>query len=402
MKVHVLQHGLEDMHSHYYGESVHLQKAIEAMGAQCLLYTYSGCEPALLKSLNGRPIFPHPPDRGFDPDPVSKELSSFLVCGPAFGTALVQHLPRQFAPDDWVLVPYASHIEAYGLGLWLNGIPVDARPKVALFCHRPELGWKMDEAREKIQANASFWRVSGRQMVHALGADRCVLATGDARLAHFLGEFSTMKTVVSGLATAYFLSPEEVSRRGRDVDIGMMGEYRPERGKKLVPQTLAQIDRLQPGLSYRVQIHTPEDKAELLSELKSLGFQGRLEVADGMLSPQQFDHLLAGSRLVVLPYLFQRYAMRTSGVLSQATAYGIPCVVPAQTWLSDVVDSGQAAGQVFDSWTAPSVAAATVAAWQQLPALTAKAAALADPWRLKNSAASVITNMMHALKLARP
>jgi glycosyltransferase involved in cell wall biosynthesis len=402
MKVHVLQHGLEDMHSHYYGESLHLKKAIEDMGAECALYVYTGCEAALVKELNAKPIFRYPADQGFDPDPLSKELSTFVVCGAAFAEALSKHLPQQFAADEWILVPYTTQVEAYGMGMWLNSIPKGTRPKVMLFCHRPELAWRADVSRLKMQANSSFWRWSGHLMAKAVGPDNVKLATGDVRLADFLCQFSTLKTMVSGLATAYFLGPQEQSTLPKDVDVGIVGEFRPERGRHIVAETLAETDRLRPGLTYRIQVMNASDATELRAQLAGLGFQGQLEVVPGTQAPLQFDAMLARCRLAVLPYMPDRYAMRTSGVFSQATAYGVPVVVPDRTWLSDAIQGGLAAGVVFDEWSAPAIARAAVQALNQLPELTALAAELAPQWRLKNSPGTVLRNMMAALEIPLP
>ncbi len=402
MKVHVLQHGLQDMHSHYYGESVHLKQAIEGMGAECALYVFSGCDPALVSALNAHPIFSVPADHGFDPDPLSKELSGFVVCGTAFAESLSKHLPKRYAADEWILVPYTTQVEAYGMGLWLNSLPTGARPKVVLFCHRPELIWQCDPTRSKMQANPSFWRWSGHLMVKAVGADNVTLATGDARLADFLGQFSTLKTVVSGLATAYFLDAHALSQIPKDVDVGIVGEFRAERGKNIVPATLAEMDRLRPGLTYRLQVMNGNDATELRPQLDALGFKGQLQVVCGNLPPLEFEAMLARSRVALLPYRQERYAMRTSGVFSQATAYGVPVVVPSRTWLSDAVQTGQAAGVLFDEWSAPAIALAVVQAMDHLDQLTASAAAVAPAWRLKNSPGTVLCSMMAALGIPLP
>lgn len=398
MRVFLIQHGLVDKHSHYYGETLKYVEAIREMGAEPVVYAHVSCEPGIVAELGARPAFPLKTDLMVDQDPLTAELSRFIVCANAFAQALTRNLPppANFAQDDLVLVPYGTQNEAYGLGIWLRSLPLEKRPYVALVCHRPEFTWKIDGKREQVKGNASFWRFAGRLLSQTSRA-RVALFAPDARLVRFLGTASGLAWRVCGMPTPWFAPlPAALSAAG-DIDVGMMGEYRPERGSRIVPETLALIDRQRPGLRYFVHVGNPGDRAGLESELATLGFSGTLEIATGNLSSEEFVHNLLRIRLVVLPYMAQYYAMRSSGVLSECAGYGIPAVVPQGTWLSDRLDEKKAAGTMFREWTARSVAAATVDALDKLPALADEAARLCGPWREENSARRVLQSALQAL-----
>ncbi|MDJ0630796.1 MAG: hypothetical protein QNJ44_21245 [Rhodobacter sp.] len=57
---------------------------------------------------------------------------------------------------------------------------------------------------------------------------------------------------------------------------------------------------------------------------------------DGFLSDWEYLKVLQGSALVVFPYLQESYFSKSSGVLEEALALGVPCVVPAYTELWDI------------------------------------------------------------------
>jgi len=60
------------------------------------------------------------------------------------------------------------------------------------------------------------------------------------------------------------------------------------------------------------------------------------------LSPDNYYEVLAEADIVVIPYQADRYAVRSSGVLVEALASGIPVVVPANTWMAKQVNKFRA------------------------------------------------------------
>lgn len=60
----------------------------------------------------------------------------------------------------------------------------------------------------------------------------------------------------------------------------------------------------------------------------------RVQLVTSPLTPDEYRRQLIGADLVVLPYDRESYFARSSGVLAEALAVGIPAIVPAGTWMA--------------------------------------------------------------------
>ncbi|MGH9909895.1 MAG: hypothetical protein ACRD32_04580, partial [Nitrososphaerales archaeon] len=65
--------------------------------------------------------------------------------------------------------------------------------------------------------------------------------------------------------------------------------------------------------------HFPKDKVQLIYN---------------PLSPEEYEKLLLSSNIVLLPYEPDHYYARSSGILAESLAVGIPVIVPAGTWMA--------------------------------------------------------------------
>jgi glycosyltransferase involved in cell wall biosynthesis len=393
--IHFIQHGLLDKHSHFYGETLGFVQAAQVLKRDLQVWVHAKCEPQIVETLGAQAVFPLQTDAKLDEDPVSAELTTFMLGATTFGGALSKHLSATICADDWVYVAYASQNEAYGLALWMQTLPLEKRPRLVLFCHRPELRWAVDAQRNKVSANASFWRFSAL-MFEKIGAkDRVQVFAPGSYLSDILRWASGLKVHTTGLCTPYFITPAQALATEKHFDIGLMGEFRPERGSDLMADLMVALDRQRPGMRYVLQLNNPESKDAMQQRLAGQGFKGRLRVIpDNRLEPAEFARLIAHVRLMVLPYHPDRYRMRSSGVLSECIAYGVPCVVPDGTWLGDQVQGGHSAGLVFGEWTTQAIYAATLQALEQLEDLAAVANKKMLPWRQQNCARAMLERLV--------
>jgi len=391
--IHFIQHGLVDRHSHFFGETLGYLDAAKKLNVPIQVWTHVNCEEDIVSLLDAKAVFPYIPDALIDSDPVSSELSAYLIFGGGFASALAKFLSPKVDAGDWVFVAYASQIEAYAVALWLQSMPAHRHPRVVLFCHRPELVWKIDRQRKKVAGNPAFWRFTGQTLKRMGVQARVQVFSADNKLLEYLAWASGLKTQKTGLPSPYFLPLDLALKQKKQFDIGFMGEYRPERGRDLMLALIAAIDAQRPGFKYLLQVHHAHEKDEALAALHAMGFGGDVTILPGKVEPDVFVKHITQTRLMVLPYFPDRYRMRTSGVLSECTAYGTPCVVPSQTWLSDQVETGAAAGRVFEAWTAESITQATLAAFDQIEQLAHQAALVAADWREKNCATEVLNRL---------
>lgn len=100
-----------------------------------------------------------------------------------------------------------------------------------------------------------------------------------------------------------------------------------------------------PGVDY---LESPCEIALLrLKELSSReGYDIQLILEH--LSDGAYENLLEKSNLILLPYTGITYKVQSSGILVEAMAHGIPCIVPRGTWMESEL-SRTGGGVAFDS-----------------------------------------------------
>lgn len=104
------------------------------------------------------------------------------------------------------------------------------------------------------------------------------------------------------------------------------------------------------------------------------------------LSAEEYGALLADADLILLPYDAPTYGPRSSGILAEARAIGVPAVVPADCWMADEVGPDQAL--VFRG--AAQFEAKVRGALTRLPSLLARYAEAAPAWRAAHSPAALL------------
>ncbi|SFK19707.1 glycosyltransferase [Falsiroseomonas stagni] len=109
--------------------------------------------------------------------------------------------------------------------------------------------------------------------------------------------------------------------------------------------------------------------------------QGRdLILVEQALDALGYAALLAGADLLLLPYDGPTYGARSSGILAEALALGLPAVIPAGGWMEAVAGDGRAV-TIVQGGGVRAVAAALSRAIDHLPEMTAKSRTMARKWR---------------------
>jgi len=108
------------------------------------------------------------------------------------------------------------------------------------------------------------------------------------------------------------------------------------------------------------------------------------------LEPEDYADLLRSADLLLLPYDAQAYGPRSSGILAEARALGIPAIVPAGTWMADV--AGPATDVVFGHSAELSATIERVVT--RLPELSAAWRAAAPAWRHSHSPQALLDALL--------
>lgn len=126
------------------------------------------------------------------------------------------------------------------------------------------------------------------------------------------------------------------ARPGEPLTVGYLGDARDEKGFDLLPEVV-RLSRKGRPLRFVLQVNLntlegdPGARAAV-AELAAVDGPGVERVA-GPLSADRYRALFARTDIVLLPYRPQAYAARSSGVLMEAIAAGLPSVVTPGGWM---------------------------------------------------------------------
>jgi glycosyltransferase involved in cell wall biosynthesis len=164
------------------------------------------------------------------------------------------------------------------------------------------------------------------------------------------------------------------------------GGARLEKGYQHLPAALAAVSG---RARFTIQSGAvgPQDDPLVQRAHRALLAQRGAEVTiiEHPLEPHAYAELLYSADLLLLPYDGATYGARSSGILAEALALGLPAVVPAGCWMAEVAAPDRAVA--FAPGSPPGLALAT--ALDQLPALSRSAQAAAPAWRAKHNPAAL-------------
>ena len=396
LRWHLIQHGFVDEHSHFATEARCWQQAMA--GKDWIGYAHLSLPAALAQELQLLPCFPLKADAALDPDPISREVGDYLTFSGAFASHCAKFVTPRLSGDDVVLVTYSTQRELLGAALWLRAIEAARRPRMVFVFHLPDLQWTISEDRRSIQGSLSTWRHAANELAAVLPASHRLIAATTPRLAQGLSQVLNQPVQTAPLVLS---SPESArSAEPRDLfDVILCGESRWEKGAEMYAPLLLQLAQWRPGLRFSVQTRSEQEGRQLATQLQAQGFAGQLELVYGAVSPAEHARRLSASRLALLPYQPQRYALRASGVAIECFMRGIPVVAPAGTGVADQLESGLGAGITFAAWDVASVLAATQEALLKIDELTVTARQNSVHWQGQIGAQPMLQRISELLHL---
>ena len=154
------------------------------------------------------------------------------------------------------------------------------------------------------------------------------------------------------LSIPHTYSARDVPVRDGPLRVTYLGDARREKGYHLLPRIVG--DLLQEGLAGKLRFVFQSNYNVPGGEPEAVVARGQLEsfpesmvsLYKQALSTADYKALLLSSDITILPYDRTNYGARSSGVLVESLAAGIPVIVPAGTWLSrQLLMAGDADGQ---------------------------------------------------------
>jgi glycosyltransferase involved in cell wall biosynthesis len=189
------------------------------------------------------------------------------------------------------------------------------------------------------------------------------------------------------------LGSEPVPVPSRPLHVLYLGDARREKGYHHLPRIVADLwdDCLAAGrITMTIQSNpalTDDEPAIAAARERLRSYaSSAITLVDEPLSSAAYRRLLHSGDLILLPYDPQAYRWRSSGILVEALAAGIPAIVPAETWLARqlLVDVGAV---YHDVWEIPALIRRIVGDYGRY---VQASQAFAPGWRAKHNAASLV------------
>ncbi len=399
MRFFVIQHGLRDRHSHALVEAFGWRRAFRRRGLEFDIFIHREATAQVIEQTGGIPAFPFAPMDEIDLDPVSDELHSYILLGEAFAQACSM-LDEHIRATDVVIVPHANARELFGISRWLRTLAPDRRPRIVFIFINPELRWKLSDDRRSVVGEFSFYRLGANLLAELMPKDRVVYFADNQLLRETIANVLNRPCGHCPMTIDYFAA-EDVPGDSDDPEwapahIGVLGEFRREKGSSVVVEVIQKFCEARPGRDIFVQVQDAEQAKAMDQRLRSHGGRS-LHIHGGQLSPRSYARRLESLEILLLPYVKDRYVMRTSGIFAEAVTHGIVTVVPRGTWMAEQLGAGWGAGVIFDTVSVDSVVEALTAAIDDYSDLKMTAAACREAWRTRQSTGALLDHILAAL-----
>ena len=262
--------------------------------------------------------------------------------------ALLRELQPRAA--DLVFIPTLSEADLSGLIRCFRAEPVSREPSWHLLFRRDiysgrehAYGASRDEA-ERIRR--SLLRESLIDLVINLASHQVRVYTDTDRLTDQYNRLNTFEFATLPIPVNRAFRPHAQVRQP-PLKVTYLGDARSEKGYHLLPQI---VDAMQPELEAGLvrfafqsnfAFSEPEADAAVVVARTQLRVHRheRAQLYERALTTDQYAELLTSSDLLLIPYDPDRYYARSSGVLVEALSAGIPVIVPAGSWMSDVLQA---------------------------------------------------------------
>ena len=125
--------------------------------------------------------------------------------------------------------------------------------------------------------------------------------------------------------------------------VGYLGDARDEKGFGLLPKLVENVLSKTGGarkVRFLIQsnFNTPggEPGSAVARRLLQAYDSTEVELVEGPFDSTQYAELIKRIDIMLIPYSAENYSARSSGVLAEAVAAGIPAIVPAASWMAAV------------------------------------------------------------------
>jgi glycosyltransferase involved in cell wall biosynthesis len=374
-KVIGIHHRLASLSGHRYNEAAGSIEEYGRRGRKVLLFISRFASPEIAQSLGATAVLD---------DPTFCLEWSFAERTRLFTEMLHTYIAPIVEAEDRVFLTVATQLEANALARWLRELPTQKKPWIitVFLSDRWNRSGPAEYARQIIEFRAL------REELKKLSAaenQKLLFFSVTESLSNEIGQLIEKDVGLVPIPLRY----KQRQRNEEKVEgfrcnpqplVAVLGGMRPEKGSARIPDIFRACEEVV-KVRFTIQMVneglSPEDFASALA----LADEPTVSAILHELQIEEYANAMKSADLALFPYEVIPYRQRTSGVFSEAVAYGKPVVVSEGTWLAQQVKEGRAVGIVCHDLSPKGYAQGIAACVADLPQLTIEARACSTAWR---------------------
>ncbi|WP_300164309.1 radical SAM protein [Solidesulfovibrio sp.] len=324
----VLDHGLRFLAGHHFAYDLGVLMECMKREMPVEFYVYADCQPEAVKVLRARAVLQPSRYASHSSDKYCSWLEDFLIAGSIAEFNLFKNLRADLDPSDIVFCHTADPKIVRGIAAWYLAMDKAKRPHLCLkfqnHCFR-------FVAKDQLALARSIFRLALKPFVNE---PKVCFAASNRLIGSQIKQMAEKPCPVFPVPLQLEVPARPFRTRAEKgtVRIGYAGEGRLEQGVGFLPEIVEAILPAYPDVVFEVQFACRFVDDDTLERLRSFG--DRVVVHESCFVGEDFHRLVASFDALLLPYQPTSYVERSSQIVIEAIALGVPLIVPVGTSLA--------------------------------------------------------------------
>lgn len=324
----VLDHGMRFVAGHHFAYNLGLLFECIKRDITVDFYVHADCNKDVVKVLKAKPVLKPTQYAIHSTDQYCGYLEDFNISAKLTEFNLFKNMKGNIEPTDLIYVHTADPKIVMGIAAWYVSLSKDKRPFLCLKFQNHGYRFVTKPYRALVQ---SVFRLALKPFI---GMDKVHFAASNKLIAAQIQLLAEKPCTVFPIPLQLAASPKPYRSRQekQTLCIGYAGEGRTEQGVDMLPDIIEAILPLYPDVRFVLQFGCQFAEKETLNRLRAFG--DRVELIEQCLVGDNFHKLISTFDALLLPYTPERYLERSSQIVIEAIALGVPLIVPARTSLA--------------------------------------------------------------------
>jgi glycosyltransferase involved in cell wall biosynthesis len=321
----VLDHGMRYVPGHHLAYNLGLLTECKKRGIEIEFYVHADCRPEAAEVLKAKRLLKPSPYNVTSHDKYCGFLEDFNISSKIAEFNLFRTLQGKVDPSDIVYIHTADPKIVMGVASWYLSLAKEKRPYICIKFQNHGYRYVVKEYKALVQ---SAFRLALKPFK---AMEKAFFAASNKMIAMQIRLMAEKPCPVFPIPLQLNVAPKIYRSRSekKTLCIGYAGEGRHEQGVNMLPDIIEETLARYPDLIFVIQIGCRFAEDATLARLRSFG--ENVMFLDRCFVGSEFHHLIGSFDALLLPYAANKYIERSSQVVIEAIALGVPLIVQART-----------------------------------------------------------------------